>query len=90
MTDDNAVPVLLVEDDADDIAITKRAFEKGKILNELFVVRDGEEALEFLRQNGRYCEPHLAPRPSLVLLDLKLPGKNGKEVLRAIKGDPHL
>ncbi len=84
------VPVLLVEDDADDIGITKRAFRKGKIGNPLYVVRDGEEALEYLRQTDRYTDPAAAPRPGLILLDLNMPRLDGREVLREIKGDPDL
>ncbi|MFW6158298.1 MAG: response regulator [Planctomycetota bacterium] len=83
------IPVLLVEDDPDDVAITRRAFRKGKIANPLHVVRDGEEALEFLRRTGRY-EAASAPRPGLVLLDLNLPRVNGREVLHIVKGTPGL
>ena len=79
--------VLLVEDDAEDIEITRRAFEKGRIANPLYVVRDGEEAIEFLQRRGRYCNPSDAPRPSIILLDLKLPGLDGHEVLRTIRND---
>jgi len=84
------VPVLLVEDDPDDVAITQRAFRKGNVANPLRVVRDGEEALEYLRQTGRYAGAGSAPRPGIVLLDLNLPRVGGREVLREIKGDPVL
>lgn len=84
------VPVLLVEDDDDDIAITKRAFEKGRILNPLFVVRDGEEALEFLRHTGRYGNGEKVPRPGLILLDLNMPRMDGRQCLKIIKEDPSL
>lgn len=84
------MPVLLVEDDPDDIYITERAFGQGKIANPLHVVRDGEEAIEFLRHTGRYAEPGKAPRPGLILLDLNLPRMDGREVLRQIKEDHDL
>ena len=87
----NAVPVLLVEDDPDDVEITKRAFDKGKIANQLYVVRDGEEAMEFLNHDGRYAESNGdAPKPGLLLLDLNRPRLDGRQVLRLIKNDPKL
>lgn len=79
------VPVLLVEDDLEDIEITRRAFKKGKIANRLYVVRDGEEAMEFLQHTGRYTDEATAPRPGLILLDLNLPRLDGREVLKLIK-----
>jgi len=84
------VPVLLVEDDLEDIEIAERAFKKGRIANPFYTVRDGEEAMEFLRQEGRYSGPVDAPRPGLILLDLNLPRLDGREVLRLIKTDPDL
>ncbi|MHC4076070.1 MAG: response regulator, partial [Planctomycetota bacterium] len=67
------IPILLVEDDEDDVRLVERAFIKGRILNKLYIVRDGEEALEFLRQKGRYSNPDDAPRPGFILLDLNMP-----------------
>ena len=84
------VNILLVEDDPDDIEIARRAFERGKIANPLYVVRDGEEALEFLQHSGRYADPDDAPRPGLILLDLNLPRLDGREVLKHIKADASL
>jgi CheY-like chemotaxis protein len=89
-THNQTTPVLLVEDDPDDVEITRRAFKKGHILNPLYVVRDGEEALEFLCRTGRYAPPKRVPRPGIVLLDLNLPRVDGREVLREVKGDPDL
>jgi two-component system response regulator len=84
------IPILLVEDNADDIEITRGAFRKSLVANELSVVRDGEEALEYLFHEGRYAEPGEARLPDLVLLDLNLPRINGIEVLQRIRAADHL
>ncbi|MFJ8254736.1 MULTISPECIES: response regulator [unclassified Streptomyces] len=81
------IEVLLVEDDPGDELMTREAFEDNKIRNTLHVVRDGQEALDFLYRRGEYGE---APRPDLVLLDLNLPKYDGRQVLEQIKGDPEL
>ena len=84
-------PVLLVEDNPGDVEITRRAFTKADIRNPLHVVRDGQEAMEFLEHRGSYAGGEkVAPRPGLILLDLNLPRLDGREVLRRIKNDPHL
>jgi CheY-like chemotaxis protein len=82
-----AIEVLLVEDDPGDVLMTREAFEQHKLHNTLHVVSDGVEALSFLRQEGEYAD---VPRPDLVLLDLNLPRKDGREVLAEIKADPQL
>ncbi len=79
--------VLLVEDNAGDARLTREALKEGRIVNNLSVVPDGVEAMEFLRKRGRYLN---SPRPDLILLDLNLPRKNGREVLEEIKNDPAL
>ena len=84
------VSLLLIEDDPEDVEITRRALQEARVLNPLYVVRDGEEALEFLRHTGRYSNPAEAPRPGLILLDLNLPRLDGREVLKQIKADPGL
>ena len=81
------IDILLVEDDPGDVLMTREAFEHHKIRNALHVVSDGVEALEFLKREGRFGE---APRPGLILLDLNLPRKDGREVLGEIKQDPRL
>jgi two-component system, chemotaxis family, response regulator Rcp1 len=78
------VEILLVEDNPVDVLVTKRALQGGKVCNNLHVVQDGEEAMDFLYQRGKYSD---APRPGLILLDLNLPKKNGREVLAEIKQD---
>jgi chemotaxis family two-component system response regulator Rcp1 len=81
------VDILLVEDNAGDVRLTIEALRDGKISNRLHVVRDGEEAMDFLRQRGSHVD---APRPGIVLLDLNLPKKDGREVLGEMKSDPEL
>jgi CheY-like chemotaxis protein len=81
------VDILLVEDNPGDMRLTQEALREGKVYNNLHWARDGVEALEFLRRRGRFAE---APRPDIILLDLNLPRKDGREVLSEIKGDPDL
>lgn len=81
------VEVLLVDDSFADVRLTQEAFKEWHVSNHLNVVMDGVAALDFLHQQGRYKN---APRPDMVLLDLNLPGKNGREVLEDIKNDPEL
>ncbi len=82
--------ILLVEDNPDHVLIIKRALELNNILNEVRVVEDGQEALDYLYRRGKYTDPESAPRPGLILLDIKLPKVDGLEVLRRIKSDPSL
>jgi CheY-like chemotaxis protein len=81
------IDVLLVEDDAGDVLMTQEAFEHHKLRNQLHVVSDGVEALAFLRREGEFAD---APRPGLILLDLNLPRKDGREVLEEVKNDASL
>ena len=81
------VDVLLVEDDEGDVLMTREAFEFYKIRNRLHVVSDGDQALDFLRQTGKFAD---APRPGLILLDVNLPRRSGLEVLEELKRDPEL
>jgi CheY-like chemotaxis protein len=79
--------ILVVEDNPGDVRLMREAFRESKIINQLRAVSDGQEALAFLRKQGRYAH---AIRPDLILLDLNLPGKDGREVLSEIKADPDL
>jgi CheY-like chemotaxis protein len=81
------IEILLVEDSPADVDLTREALEDAKVSNNLNVVVDGEQALAYLRREGLYAEQ---PRPDLVLLDLNLPRKDGREVLAEIKDDPEL
>ena len=81
------VEILLVEDSASDADLTEEALGEGKVLNHLHWVQDGVEALAFLQRQGKYSD---APRPDLILLDLNLPKKDGREVLAQIKANPNL
>lgn len=81
------IEILLVEDNAGDVRLTREALKDAKVLNNLHVARDGEEATEFLFRNGKHAD---APRPDIILLDLNLPRKDGREVLAEIKADKEL
>ncbi len=84
---DRPIEILLVEDNPGDVRLTIEALKEGKIRNHMSVVGDGEEAMAFLRREKSHGD---APRPDLVLLDLNLPRKDGREVLAEIKEDPDL
>lgn len=81
------IDILLVEDNPGDVRLTKEALKEEKICNQLHVTMDGEEAMDFLYRRNGYAQ---APRPDIVLLDLNLPKKDGREVLAEIKQDPFL
>jgi CheY-like chemotaxis protein len=81
------IEILLVEDNPADVRLTREALKDAKVVNRLSVATDGEEAMAFLRREGRHAE---APRPDLILLDLNLPRKDGREVLAEVKADDTL
>ena len=81
------IDILLVEDNPGDVRLTVEALKEARVLNVLSVARDGVDALDFLRQEGSHAD---APRPDLILLDLNLPKKDGREVLAEIKADESL
>jgi len=82
--------ILLVEDSDQDYVALARCIDRTGLKHTLYRCRDGDEALEFLFRRGRYADPHLAPQPSLILLDLSLPGTDGREVLARVKHDERL
>jgi two-component system, response regulator len=86
----SAVAVLLADDDEDDRMMTADAFREARLANELMCVTDGEELMDYLHHRGKFAPPAAAPRPGLILLDLNMPRKDGREALREIKSDPDL
>lgn len=87
MTNAKAVEILLVEDNPGDARLTEEAFKDSRLLNSMHRVSDGVEALAYLRQEGQYAK---SARPDIILLDLNMPRKDGREVLAEIKEDPEL
>jgi len=85
-----SITILIADDDADDRMMTRDALEESRLANDVRFVEDGEELMEYLRRTGRYTDPASAPSPGLILLDLNMPRKDGREALREIKSDPKL
>lgn len=90
MKDRKSVTILLAEDDPDDRMLVQDAVAEGRLVNDFRYVEDGEELMDYLHQRGRYAGEGAAPRPGLILLDLNMPRKDGREALREIKADPSL
>ena len=84
------VKVLLADDDPEDRQLTQNAFIENRLVNELDCVEDGEELMEYLHRRGRYSKLQNVPLPQLILLDLKMPRKDGYEALKEIRADPDL
>ncbi len=84
------ITILMADDDADDRQMTREAFEESRVANDLRFVEDGEELMDYLKRRGKYSDPARSPRPGLILLDLNMPRKDGREALREIKADPSL
>ena len=85
-----SITILMADDDEDDRLMTKEALEEARLANNIRFVEDGEELMDYLHHRGAYKGGGNAPRPGLILLDLNMPKKDGREALREIKADPHL
>ncbi|HVR07000.1 MAG TPA: response regulator [Thermoanaerobaculia bacterium] len=83
-------PILLVEDSPEDFETTRRAFRKSGLKNPITLCADGDEALDYLHRRGRFADPASSPRPGIILLDLNLPGTDGRQVLEEIKATENL
>lgn len=84
------ITIVMADDDDDDYLLTKKALKESKLLNKLHRVKDGEELLEYLRHEGAYADGTVYERPGIILLDLNMPRKDGREALKEIKSDPKL
>ena len=88
--DSKPITILMADDDEDDRRLTQEAFEEGRLINDVRYVEHGEELMDYLRKEGKYASPAEAQRPGLILLDLNMPRKDGRTVLKEIKSDPDL
>lgn len=86
--DGNMITILLADDDPDDRQLTRDAFKENRLANALVTVEDGEELMEYLHRRGKYKELENTPLPGLILLDLNMPRKDGREALKEIKAQP--
>ncbi len=84
------ITILVAEGDEDDRLLMQEALEENRLANDLHFVEDGELLMDYLLHRGDYSDPHSAPRPSLILLDLNMPRKDGREALQEIKANPNL
>lgn len=84
------IVILMADDDPDDRLLARNAFKVSRLANDLRFVEDGEELMEYLHRQGNYADPTLSPEPGLILLDLNMPRKDGREALAEIKADPRL
>lgn len=89
-TASKSIVILMADDDADDRLLAKDALAECRLANDLHFVENGEELLDYLQRRGRYTQLADSPRPGLILLDLNMPRKDGREALREIKNDPNL
>jgi CheY-like chemotaxis protein len=85
-----SITILLADDDADDRILARDALDESRVVNDLRFVEDGEQLLDYLHRRGQFSNPETSPRPGLILLDLNMPRKDGREALREIKSDASL
>lgn len=90
MTGQQSIVILMADDDPDDREMAREALEESRLGNPLRLVEDGEELMDYLHRRGRFAPPAVAPKPGLILLDLNMPKKDGREALDEIKADPEL
>lgn len=86
----NSITILIADDDPEDRMLMEDAFLESRLLNDLRFVEDGEQLMDYLHRRGRYTNPEISPRPGIILLDLNMPKKDGREALSEIKSDPNL
>ncbi len=89
-TSGKPIVILMADDDEDDRMLTAEALEESRLFNMIHFVKDGEEAMDYLLRRGTYTDPKVSPRPGIIFLDLNMPKKDGREVLRDIKANPQL
>lgn len=87
---ERTITILMADDDPDDCMLVRDALEEAGLINDLRFVEDGDELMDYLCRRGKYAEPSNSPRPGLILLDLNMPKKDGREALKEIKADPDL
>lgn len=85
-----SITILIVDDDPEDRMLVEEAFVESRLANDLRFVEDGEQLMDYLYRRGRYADPVSSPRPGVILLDLNMPKKDGREALKEIKSDPRL
>src|SRR5215213_2727658 len=88
MANAKPITILMADDDPDDRQLTKEAFEEARLANDLRFVEDGVELLDYLYRRNKYVDPATSPRPGIILLDLNMPRKDGREALQELKADP--
>ncbi len=87
---EKTITIMMADDDPEDRMLVKDAFEESRLTNDLRFVEDGEELMDYLYHRGKYSDPNISPRPGIILLDLNMPRKDGRETLKEIKTSPEL
>ena len=90
MKSKKSITILMADDDADDRDMTRDAFSESHLVNDLRFVEDGVQLMDYLKRRGKYADPNISPRPGVILLDLNMPKKDGREALAEIKADPEV